>query len=254
MVIPKPLQLTLVILGVVNGYDDKSTECIIQAFNMNTKLSTKYDSQEICGVLGLKNASDLIYDVSPKDIGIIQPPYMPIICFSKLSLTNELICWGSIGVDPDNFKMAIPTFFVHKSQMESYCTASNQEIDIVNPMYFPYTNQPEDPGIQQEQLWTDNVSQPLPDFLSNISDRQICSDVPEEMIIDLSTPESNQKISEADDCNDKTYLDYLSSAQHDDLLRKFILQEKTLIPESRCSECFNKSCKSCQIMLIISRT
>ena len=26
-------------LGVVNGYDDKSTECIIQAFNMNKELS-----------------------------------------------------------------------------------------------------------------------------------------------------------------------------------------------------------------------
>ena len=26
-------------LGVVNGYDDKSTECIIQIFNMNKKLS-----------------------------------------------------------------------------------------------------------------------------------------------------------------------------------------------------------------------
>ena len=70
-----------------NGYDEKSTECIIQAFNMSKELSDyfrqkiKYDSQEIGGVLGMKNASDLIYDVSPKDIGLIQPPYMPNIRF-----------------------------------------------------------------------------------------------------------------------------------------------------------------------------
>ena len=92
-------------------------------------------------------------------------------------------------MDPNNFKVENPTFFVHKSQMESYCIASEQEMKLVNPMYFPYANQPDDPGMQQEQSWTD-VSQPLLDFLSNIGDKQICSDVPEEMLIGLSTPES----------------------------------------------------------------
>jgi len=56
-------------LGVANGYDDNSTECITKAFNMNKELSDyfrqkmKYDSQEIGEVLGLKNAGDLLYDV-----------------------------------------------------------------------------------------------------------------------------------------------------------------------------------------------
>ena len=86
--------------------------------HVRVKLLTKYDSQEIGGVLGLKNAGDLLYDVAPKDIELIQPPYMPNIRFSKFTLTNELICWGRFGVDPDNFKVARPTFFIHKSQME----------------------------------------------------------------------------------------------------------------------------------------
>ena len=53
-------------LGKVNGYDRRYTEFIINAFGMNQELSdyfrrqVAYDSQEISGVLGLKNASDLI--------------------------------------------------------------------------------------------------------------------------------------------------------------------------------------------------
>ena len=84
-------------LGLENGYDDKSTECIIRSFNMSQELSDyfrkkiKYESQEICGVLGLKNASDLICDVFPKDLGLIQPHFMPNLRFSRFSLTDELI-------------------------------------------------------------------------------------------------------------------------------------------------------------------
>ena len=57
-------------LGSVNGYDERSTKCLIEAFQMNNKLSDyfsskmKYDSQVISGVMGLKNAADLMYDVS----------------------------------------------------------------------------------------------------------------------------------------------------------------------------------------------
>ena len=65
-------------LGVVNDYDDDSTECIIQAFNMD---KAKYDSQEIGGALGLKNTGNLLYDVSPKDIGIISLHICPICVF-----------------------------------------------------------------------------------------------------------------------------------------------------------------------------
>ena len=70
-------------LGLVNGYDYKSTKCIIKSIDMSQELSDyfrekiKHESQEICGVLGLRNASDLLYDVLPKDLGLIQPPFMP---------------------------------------------------------------------------------------------------------------------------------------------------------------------------------
>ena len=101
----------------------------------------------------MKNAIDLIYDVSPKDIGLIQPPYMPNIRFSKFSLTGELICWGSFGLDPDIFLVANPTFFVHKSQMQSYCAASNQQMELV---YLPYVNQPDDTAAQHD-LRTDKL-------------------------------------------------------------------------------------------------
>ena len=45
--------------------------------------------------------------------------------------------------------------------MESYCIASEPEMNVVNPMHFPYANQADDPGMQQEQSWTDEVSQSL---------------------------------------------------------------------------------------------
>ena len=70
-------------LGKVNGYDQKYTEFIIKSFGMNQELSdyfrrqVKYDSQEISGVLGLKNASDLLYDKTPKDLGLIHPHSYP---------------------------------------------------------------------------------------------------------------------------------------------------------------------------------
>ena len=156
------------------------------------KRKVKYESQEICGVLGLKNASDLIYDVSPKDIGLIQPPFMPNIRFSSFSLTDELICWGSFGLDPDIFLVANPTILVHKSQIQSYCVASNKQMELV---YLPYENQPDAPAAQHDQ-WTDKISQPLLDFLSNLREDQLSSEVKEEMIIELTPSENGQEVTD----------------------------------------------------------
>ena len=110
-------------LGRFNGYDYKSTKCITKSFQMSQELSDyfrkkiKYESQEISGVLGLKNVRDLLYDVIPKDLGLLQPPFLPNLRFSRFSLTDELICWGSFGLDPDIFLVGNPTFYVHKSQI-----------------------------------------------------------------------------------------------------------------------------------------
>ena len=91
-------------LGTVNGYDTQSTKCIVEGFGMDMKLSdyflgkTHYNAKSISGIMGLKNAADIMYDVSPKDLGIIQPPWLPNIRFSKYALTDELMCWGSFGL------------------------------------------------------------------------------------------------------------------------------------------------------------
>ena len=82
-------------LGTVNGYNKEYTELLVNSFSMNKELSdnfweqTGYDSQEIGGVLGLKNASDLIYDKAPKDLGLIQPPFLPNIRFLSLRLPSS---------------------------------------------------------------------------------------------------------------------------------------------------------------------
>ena len=68
------------------------------------------------------------------------------------------------------------------------------------------------------------------------------------MIIELTPSENGQEVTDMTFNDNETHLDYLSNTQQDDLLRKFILQERTLVPEARCSECSNKSCKNCQIM------
>merc|ERR1712228_869220 len=122
-------------LGRVNGYSKEYTALLVNSFSMGKQLSdnfweqTKYDSQEIGGVLGLKNASDLIYDKNPKDLGLIQPPFLPNIRFAQYVPTQQLICWGSYGVDPDIFSVQNPPFYLHKSQLQDYCQQSGQSIE-----------------------------------------------------------------------------------------------------------------------------
>ena len=86
--------------GKVGGYDSDSTEFIIEAFEMDKELAEhfrgqiKYNNQEIGGVLGLRNASDLVYNIFPKDLNLIQLPFLPNLKLSKFSLTGESICYG----------------------------------------------------------------------------------------------------------------------------------------------------------------
>ena len=69
-------------LGKVNGYDFPSTIRIIEGFGMPHKLSDyfmgefHYKAQSIIGVMGLKNAANIIYDIAPKQIGITQRPWL----------------------------------------------------------------------------------------------------------------------------------------------------------------------------------
>ena len=129
-------------LGKVNGYDILSTKCIAEGFGMPPKLSDyfmgklHYNAESINGVMGLKNAADIMYDIAPKDIGIIQPPWLPNLRFSKYALTDELMCWGSFGLDPDVFKITSPTFYVHKNQIDMYCSQSGQNPELVKPLFY----------------------------------------------------------------------------------------------------------------------
>jgi len=96
--------------------------------------------------------------------------------------------------------------------------------------------------------WSNEISQPLLDFLSNLTENHLVSEVKEEMVIDLAEPETGEEVTNEEVNDTVTHLEYLSNTQQDDLLRKFILQERTLVPEARCSECLNKSCKNCQVL------
>ena len=91
-----------------------------------------------------------------------------------------------------------------------------------------------------------NVEKPVLDFLSNVDEHCLYAQGPEEMVIQLSEPET--KNMDEDNQNIPNHISYLSNTQQDELMRKYILQEKSFTPEARCSECTNRSCKSCQIL------
>ena len=66
------------------------------------------------------------------------------------------------------------------------------------------------------------------------------------MLIQLHGPEiANNDINNEKDPN---YMCHLSNTQQDDLMRKYILQEKAFTPEAKCSDCATSTCKSCQIL------
>ena len=124
-----------------------------------------------------------------KDLGLIQPPHMPNIKFSRFSLTNELVCWGSFGIDPDNFSVANPTFYLHKSQIKLYCDQAGQHMESI---YFPYPS-PVEQQKEPQTSWEKDISQPPLDFLSNLGKHQIYTEVQDEMFIDLSSPENEEE-------------------------------------------------------------
>ena len=188
-------------LGNVNGFDLVSTKCIIDGFEMPPKLAEyfmgkiHYNAEPINGVMGLKNASDIMYDVAPRDIGIIHPPWLPNLRFSKYSPTNELMCWGSFGLDPDVFKISSPTFYVHKDQIDSYCKISGQNPSLVKPLLFPSDFRQELDDVDNQPEWMKEVAKPVLDFVSLLETENLHAQVPDEMLINLHEPvmESNYK-------------------------------------------------------------
>ena len=130
-----------------------------------------------------------MYNIAPKDIGIIQRLWLPNLRFSKYALTDELMCWGSFGLDPDVFKITSPTFYVHKSQIDMYCSQSGQNPELVKPLFYSsdYRQQLDEDDDQPE--WMATVSKPVLEFLSNIEAKSLHARVPDEMLIQLHGPE-----------------------------------------------------------------
>ena len=86
------------------------------------------------------------------------------------------------------------------------------------------------------------------DFLSTLPEESLVSEVNDELVINLEEPGKRDQIENDVLETDTTYLDYLSNTQQDDLLRKFILQERTAVPDPKCDDCSNISCKKCKVM------
>ena len=123
--------------------------------------------------MGLKNAADIMYDISPKDLDIIQPPWLPNLRFSKYALTDELMCWGSFGLDPDIFKITNPTFYVHKSQIDMYCSLSGQNPELEKPLFYPSDYRQQTYSNDDQPEWMATVSKPVLEFLSNIETEKL---------------------------------------------------------------------------------
>ena len=105
-------------LWTVDGYDKRTTEYLIKSFEMKEELSKCF--RRIGGVIELTDASVLIGDIFAKGQNLIHPPFLPNIKFAKFAITNELICFGSLGFDPDNFKVNDMTFYIYKGQLSRY--------------------------------------------------------------------------------------------------------------------------------------
>ena len=70
------------------------------------------------------------------------------------------------------------------------------------------------------------------------------------LIIQLSEPET--KSMDGSNQNMQNHISYLSNTQQDELMRRYILQERSFTPDTRCSECTNRSCKACQMICSLS--
>ena len=137
-----------------------------------------------------------------------------------------------------------PPFYLHKTQLQDYCQEAQQHIDMV----FQQHDLTSEVWQQHETNWSEKIGRPLLDFLSTLPEESLVSEVNDELVINLEEPGKREEIENDVLETDMTYLDYLSNTQQDDLLRKFILQERTAVPDPKCDDCSNISCKKCQVM------
>ena len=86
-------------------------------------------------------------------------------------------------MDPDVIKFANPTFYVHKSQIDMYCSQSGQNPELGKPLFYfsDYRKQLDEDDDQPE--WMATVSKSVLEFLSNIETENLHAKVPDEMLI-----------------------------------------------------------------------
>ena len=133
--------------------------------------------------------------------------------------------------------------------VKQYCIIAHflQILIWLKPYFFYSTDYRPLEGAEDEQPdWMNNVGKPVPDFLSKANEDCLYAQIPEEMIIQLSEPEMKSLDENNQNMHDHIY--YLSNTQQDELMRRYILQERSFTPDAKCSECTNRSCKACQIL------
>ena len=178
-------------LGTVNGYDKKTTEYLIASFGMKGEIAAslrskiRYHNQKIGGALGLRDANVLINNSSAEDLDLIHPPYLPNIKFGKVAMTNELVCFGSFGVDVDNFKVNDPTF------LDYYYGKSGQILPLNMTLQFINDGKVCNESAEISKAgWQHRVSEPILEYLMNLEEPYTYAEVPDEKIIQISGPES----------------------------------------------------------------
>ena len=80
------------------------------------------------------------------------------------------------------------------------------------------------------------------DFVSILETKNLHAQVPDEMLINLHEPVT--KSNYQTDKGNENFVNHLSTTQQDDLMRKYILQEKSYTPDAKFSDCSTSSCKS----------
>ena len=91
-----------------------------------------------------------------------------------------------LGVDPDIFDVANPTFYVHQTQIDSYCTLAEQDPSLIKPIHYPSNYRLPEEAEDKQPNWMNHVRKTVLEFLSNVDEGCLYAQVPEEMTIELS--------------------------------------------------------------------
>ena len=87
--------------------------------------------------------------------------------------------------------------------MDLYCSLSGQHSELVKPIFYSSDYRLLEEAEDEQPDWMNNVEKPVLEFLSHVDEHCLYAEVPEEMVIQLSEPEtksmdeSNQNMQKA---------------------------------------------------------